>query len=54
MAGLFTGFSPEYVKRYMDLGAGLSEAARLYANEVRSGAFPADEHCFGVKKKERR
>jgi len=52
MAGLFTEFKPKFVKRYMDLGAGLSEAARLYAEEVRSGAFPADEHCFGVKKKD--
>jgi len=54
MAGLFTEFKPKFVKRYMDLGAGLAEAARLYGEEVRSGAFPAEEHCFGVKKKEHR
>lgn len=52
MAGLFTDFKPKFVKRYMDLGSGLAEAARQYADEVRSGAFPADEHCFGVKKKD--
>ncbi|MBL4613605.1 MAG: pantoate--beta-alanine ligase [Magnetovibrio sp.] len=34
----------------MDLGRGLAEAARQYAEEVRSGAFPSAEHCFGVKK----
>ncbi|MCW8914386.1 MAG: 3-methyl-2-oxobutanoate hydroxymethyltransferase [Magnetovibrio sp.] len=50
MAGLFTEFKPKFVKRYMDLGGGLAEAARQYADEVRTGAFPADEHCFGVKK----
>ncbi|HEY9080646.1 3-methyl-2-oxobutanoate hydroxymethyltransferase [Magnetovibrio sp.] len=54
MAGLFTEFKPKFVKRYMDLGAGLAEAARLYAEEVRTGAFPSDEHCFGVKKKDHR
>jgi len=52
MAGLFTDFKPRFVKRYMDLGGGLAEAARLYADEVRTGAFPTDEHCFGVKKKD--
>jgi 3-methyl-2-oxobutanoate hydroxymethyltransferase len=51
MAGLFTDFKPKFVKRYMDLGSGLTEAARQYADEVRTGAFPAAEHCFGVKKK---
>lgn len=51
MAGLFTDFKPRFVKRYMDLGSGLAEAARLYADEVRSGTFPGDEHCFGVSKK---
>ncbi len=50
MAGLFTEFKPKFVKRYMDLGGGLAEAARQYADEVRTGSFPADEHCFGVKK----
>lgn len=51
MAGLFTEFKPKFVKRYMDLGGGLAEAARQYADDVRTGTFPADEHCFGVKKK---
>ena len=52
MAGLFNDFKPKFVKRYMDLGAGISEAARLYAEEVKSGAFPGDEHCFGMAKKD--
>jgi len=50
MAGLFTEFKPKFVKRYMDLGGGLAEAARQYAEEVRGGSFPAAEHCFGMKK----
>ena len=52
MAGLFTDFKPKFVKRYMDLGAGIAESARRYAEEVRSGAFPGPEHCFGMPKKE--
>jgi len=52
MVGLFGEFKPKFVKRYMDLGAGISEAARLYADEVKSGVFPGPEHCFGMPKKD--
>ena len=52
MAGLFTDFKPKFVKRYMDLGSGIAEAARRYAEEVKSGTFPAAEHCFGMPKDE--
>lgn len=52
MAGLFTDFKPKFVKRYMDLGSGIAEAARRYAEEVKSGAFPGPEHCFGMSKPE--
>lgn len=51
IVGLFNDFKPKFVKRYMDLGAGIGEAARLYAAEVKSGAFPGPEHCFGMKVK---
>jgi 3-methyl-2-oxobutanoate hydroxymethyltransferase len=46
MAGLNTGHAPRFVKRYADLGGVLSDAAGRFADEVRSGAFPAPEHCF--------
>jgi 3-methyl-2-oxobutanoate hydroxymethyltransferase len=50
MAGLFTDFKPKFVKRYMDLGSGIAESARRYAEEVRGGTFPGPEHCFGMVK----
>ena len=50
LVGLFQDFTPKFVKRYMDLGSGIAEAARLYAEDVRSGRFPMEEHCFGVTK----
>jgi 3-methyl-2-oxobutanoate hydroxymethyltransferase len=46
MAGLRTGKAPRFVKRYADLAGVLTEAARRYADEVRSGDFPAAEHTF--------
>lgn len=46
MAGLRGGKSPRFVKKYADLRGTLSEAAKAYAAEVASGAFPAAEHSF--------
>lgn len=44
--GLFTDFVPRFVKRYAELGAATTEAARAYIEEVRSGAFPLAEHSI--------
>jgi 3-methyl-2-oxobutanoate hydroxymethyltransferase len=44
--GLYQGFVPRFVKRYADLGATVTEAARAYIDEVRSGAFPSAEHSI--------
>ncbi|WP_430473292.1 3-methyl-2-oxobutanoate hydroxymethyltransferase [Thalassospira lucentensis] len=49
--GLFSDFTPKFVKRYADLGDAVSEAVGQYADEVRNRQFPADEHCFGIAKK---
>ncbi len=46
MLGLFTEFRPKFVKRYADLGRTADEAIATYAAEVRTRAFPADEHSF--------
>jgi 3-methyl-2-oxobutanoate hydroxymethyltransferase len=46
MAGLTSGRLPRYVKRYADLGAALEAAARTFAEEVRTGAFPTDQHSY--------
>ncbi|MGQ9369924.1 3-methyl-2-oxobutanoate hydroxymethyltransferase [Azospirillum sp. ST 5-10] len=50
LLGLFSDFTPKFVKKYAQLGRSVSEAAAAYAAEVRSRAFPGPEHCFGVKK----
>jgi len=46
MAGLRTGKMPRFVKQYADLAGALGDATRAFADEVRSGAFPAAEHTF--------
>lgn len=49
LLGLFTEFTPKFVKRYADLGKEIGRAAASYATDVRSRKFPAAEHCFGLK-----
>ncbi|MEU5552777.1 MULTISPECIES: 3-methyl-2-oxobutanoate hydroxymethyltransferase [unclassified Micromonospora] len=46
MAGLRTGRTPRFVKRYADLAGVLGEATRRFADEVRGGEFPGAEHTF--------
>jgi 3-methyl-2-oxobutanoate hydroxymethyltransferase len=46
MAGMNTGKTARFVKRYADVGGVLSEAASAFAQEVRGGIFPASEHSF--------
>ena len=46
MAGLNTGPKPKFVKRFADLRSVLADAARLYADEVAAGEYPAPEHSY--------
>ena len=48
--GLFSDFTPKFVKRYAELGQEVENAVKAYADDVRAGAFPVLEHCFGVPK----
>jgi 3-methyl-2-oxobutanoate hydroxymethyltransferase len=46
LLGLTERFSPKFVKQYADLRGVISQAVSAYMSEVRSGAFPLDEHSF--------
>jgi 3-methyl-2-oxobutanoate hydroxymethyltransferase len=46
MAGMTTGRTAKFVKKFGDVGAELGRAATQYAAEVASSTFPADEHSF--------
>ena len=45
-AGLRSGPSPRFVKKYADLRGTLLSAAKAYASDVESGAFPDADHSF--------
>ncbi|TIC81494.1 3-methyl-2-oxobutanoate hydroxymethyltransferase [Nocardioides sp. GY 10113] len=44
--GLRSGRLPRFVKQYADLRSVLLDGARAYDAEVKSGAFPGEEHTF--------
>src|SRR6195952_2657834 len=46
MAGLTPGKGPKFLKRYADLRGTLLDAARSYADEVRTGVYPGPEHGY--------
>lgn len=46
MLGMFSDFTPKFVKCYADIGKVMKEAFRSYIEEVKSGAFPAEEHEY--------
>jgi 3-methyl-2-oxobutanoate hydroxymethyltransferase len=48
MLGLFER-TPRFVKRYDDLAARIGEAARVYADEVRSRSFPTPDQTYRPK-----
>jgi 3-methyl-2-oxobutanoate hydroxymethyltransferase len=53
MLGLLPDFKPRFVKRYAELYEEGVAATRRFCDEVRSGAFPSEEHTFGEVKKDR-
>lgn len=52
LLGLYEGRSPRFVKRYGDLAAEIQRALEAYATEVRSGAFPEEQHTYAIPDEE--
>jgi len=46
LLGMNKDFKPKFVKRFADLHEAIKTAVDTYADEVRKGTFPAEEHCF--------
>jgi 3-methyl-2-oxobutanoate hydroxymethyltransferase len=52
LLGLSEGHLPRFVKRYANLSSEIRDALTSYATEVRSGAFPAEEHTYAMPEQE--
>jgi 3-methyl-2-oxobutanoate hydroxymethyltransferase len=48
LLGVFTDFKPKFTKRYAKVTEVAVAGLREYAREVKSGAFPDDDHSYGV------
>ena len=44
--GLFTDFKPKFVKQYANVAETIHNAAKEYIKDVKSGAFPDENHSF--------
>jgi 3-methyl-2-oxobutanoate hydroxymethyltransferase len=53
LLGLLPGPAARFVKQYADIGAAIGAALVAYADDVRAGRFPADEHTYGMPEGER-
>jgi 3-methyl-2-oxobutanoate hydroxymethyltransferase len=47
LLGLAEGTPPRFVRRYVDLGAIIGKAARMYLEDVREQKFPSDAESYG-------
>jgi 3-methyl-2-oxobutanoate hydroxymethyltransferase len=52
LLGLTEGHLPRFVKRYASLSREIRDALEAYAAEVRTGAFPGDEHTYSMSEDE--
>jgi 3-methyl-2-oxobutanoate hydroxymethyltransferase len=46
MLGLNGGHVPKFVKQYAQLRQNAMDGLRAYVEEVASGDFPSEEHCY--------
>ena len=47
--GMFSEFTPKFVKRFSETGEDIGNAVSEYAREVKERIFPGDEHCYHSK-----
>ncbi len=48
MLGMFSDFTPKFVKRFADIGSVMKEAFEAYDKEVKAGTFPSKEHTYAI------
>ena len=54
LLGVNEGPAPRFVKRYANVAAEIRQGLEGFAAEVRSGAYPADEHAYKIPDEELR
>jgi 3-methyl-2-oxobutanoate hydroxymethyltransferase len=54
LLGLYEGRSPRFVKRYAEVGEEIKRALERYAEDVRTGRFPGEQHTYAMPEEELR
>lgn len=49
MLGMFSDFTPKFVKQFAQTGAIMRQAFSDYINEVQAGTYPAEEHTYAIE-----
>lgn len=48
LLGMYSDFTPKFVKKYANIGATITEAFKTFDQEVKQGIFPASEHEYSI------
>ena len=48
MLGMYSDFTPKFVKRFANIGEEMKNGFESYIKEVNDGSFPAKEHTFKI------
>ncbi|MBN8046670.1 MULTISPECIES: 3-methyl-2-oxobutanoate hydroxymethyltransferase [Paraclostridium] len=48
MLGMFSDFTPKFVKKYENIGEKMKNAFSNYIDEVKTEVFPSEEHSFKI------
>lgn len=48
MLGMFSDFTPKFVKKYANVGEVMKDAFKGYIDEVKEGSFPEEKHTYKI------
>lgn len=48
MLGMFSDFTPKFVKRFAETGAVMTDAFKVYIKEVKEGTYPEQAHTYAI------
>lgn len=48
MLGMYSDFTPKFVKKYAEIGETTKKAVEQYMEEIQTGAFPEKKHTFSI------
>lgn len=48
MLGMFSDFTPKFVKRFAEIGPQMTDGFKSYIKEVKDGTYPSAEHTYAI------